>query len=248
MNSIANILTLTDQYERQLPEPANRYTPPESSALAGWIELTLLQPEATLRQVKTLCDDARQLRFAAVCVNPGYASLAAGLLANAQVPVSAAIAYPLGASLPSLKVIEALTCLSNGAAEIDMVLNIGALKGEAYGQVLNEIYAVAQVVHNQRAAVTITLEMALFNRRETIIACLLGKAAGADYIKAHTGFRPAEAHPNEIDFLNRVAGPEVKIKASGVVESPQAARDLIAAGAARVVSSSGVKLVQDGLQ
>ena len=248
MDSIANILSLTDQYERQLPDRRSELVPPEGSAIASWIEGSLLQPEATLMQVKALCDDARQYQFAAVCVNPGYVSLASGLLANTSVPVSAAVAYPLGASLPTLKVIEALTCLSNGAKEIDMVLNMGALKGEAYGQVLNEIYAVTQVVHNQRATVTITLETDLLTLRETLIACLLCKAAGADYIKPHTGFGEAVVHMDEVDLLARVAGPEVKVKASGCINDPQLVWDLIKAGAARIVSSNGVKIIQDAIQ
>jgi len=248
MDSIANILSLTDQYERQLPDRRSELVPPEGSAIANWIECSLLQPEATLMQVKALCDDARQNQITAVCVNPGYVSLASGLLANACVPVSAAVAYPLGASLPTLKVIEALTCLSNGAKEIDMVLNMGALKGEAYGQVLNEIYAVTQVVHNQRATITITLEKDLLTHRETLIACLLCKAAGADYIKPHTGFDEAVAHTDEVDLLARVAGPEVKVKASGTINNPQSVWDLINAGAARIVSSNGVKIIQDAVQ
>lgn len=248
MDSIANILSLTDQYERRLPDRSVELTPPEGEAVAGWIECSLLQPEATLMQVKALCDDARQNQFAAVCVNPGYVSLASGLLANTRVPVSAAVAYPLGASLPTLKVIEALTCLSNGAEEIDMVLNMGALKGEAYGQVLNEIYAVTQVVHNQRASLTITLETVLLTRREIIIASLLCKAAGADYIKPHTDFSEVEVQTDEIDLLARIAGPEVKIKAAGCIDNPQVVRSLVKAGAVRIVSRNGVRIIQDEVQ
>ena len=147
-----------------------------------------------------------------------------------------------------MKVIEALICLSNGAAEIDMVMNVGALKGEAYGQVLNEMMAVAQVVHNQRAAVTITLETGLLNRREKIIACLLSKAAGADYVKTQTGFDRTETHKDDVDLLARVAGPEVKVKASGRIDNPQTAIELMAVGAARIVSTTGLKLVQDAFK
>jgi deoxyribose-phosphate aldolase len=248
MDSIANLISLTNQFDNHLPELTVGHKPPEGSAIAGWIECALLKPDATLMQVKTLCDEARQMKFASVCVNPGYVSLASGLLANASVPVCGVIAYPLGATLPTLKVIEALTCLSNGATEIDMVLNIGALKGEAYGQVLNEIYAVTQVVHNQRATVTITLETNLLDRREKILACLLSKAAGADFVKTCTEFGQAEASSQDIDLMARVAGPEVKVKASGCIHTLQMAQDMISAGAARIVSSFGVKIVQEALR
>lgn len=248
MESVANLISLTNQFDNYLPDLTVRHNPPEGSAIAGWIECALLKPDATLMQVKGLCDDARQMKFASVCVNPGYVSLAAGLLANASVPVCGVIAYPLGATLPSIKVIEALTCLSNGATEIDMVLNIGALKGEAFGQVLNEIYAVVQVVHNQRATVTITLETNLLNRREKIFACLVSKAAGADYVKTCTEFGQAKASSQDIDLMARVAGTEVKVKASGSIDTLQMAQDMIAAGAARIVSSSGVKIVQEALK
>ncbi len=248
MDSITNLITLSNQYFDQLPEIPVGQPPPEDGALAGWIECALLQPDATLMQVKALCDAARQIKFAAVCVNPGYVSLASGLLANTPVAVCGAIAYPLGATLPSMKVIEALTCLSNGAAEIEMVINMGALKGEAYGQVLNEIYSVVQVAHNQRAGVTITLQTELLNRREKILACLLSKTAGADFVKTCTEFGQAEVSIQDIDLMARVAGPEVKVKASGCIRTYQRAQDLLAAGAARIVSSSGVKIVQEALK
>lgn len=248
MDSIHNILSLSEQYLQALPEAPGEFSPPGMDALAGRVEWALLKPEATLMEVKALCDDARQVKPAAICVNPGYISLASGLLANAGVPVSAAIAYPLGASLPAMKIIEALICLSNGASEIDMVLNIGALKGEAYGQVLNEMISVAQVVHNQRAEVTMTLESGLLTRREKIIACLLSKAAGADYVKTQTGFGQAEALIEDVNLFARVAGPEVKVKAFGCIDEPQTAIELMAVGAARIVSSQGLKLLQDAFK
>ena len=247
MDSIANILSLSEQYLQALPEFPFKVSAPEKSAIIGQVECALLKPEATLLEIKALCDAARQVKPAAICVNPGYVSLASGLLANTGIPVSAAIAYPLGASLPAMKVIEALICLSNGAAEIEMVMNIGALKGEAYGQVLNELYAVAQVVHNQRAAVTITLETGLLTRREKIIACLLSKAAGADYVKTQTGFGQTEVVQEDIDLSARAVGPDVKVKAYGWIERAQTAIELIEAGAARIVSPMGLKLVQDAL-
>jgi deoxyribose-phosphate aldolase len=248
MDSIANLISLSNQYDQSLPDEPVGNNPPDAGAIAGWIECALLKPDATLMQVKALCDEARQMNFASVCVNPGYVSLAAGLLASTSISVCSVIAYPLGATLPTLKVIEALTCLSNGASEIDMVLNIGALKGEAYGQVLNEIYAVVQVVHNQRARVTITLETDLLDRREKILACLLSRAAGADYIKNCTEFGQAEVSVHDIDLMARVAGPAVQVKASGSIHNLQLAQDLIAAGAARIVSSSGILIVQEALR
>lgn len=243
MQSFADLLRLAKQYEKELPPSPIKATPPHGAEIAGWIDHTLLKPEATLHQVKRLCDEARQHKFASVCVNPVFVHLASGLLSGSQIPVCAVVGFPLGASLPTSKALETLTCLEGGAREIDMVLHIGALKAEAYGQIYNEITAVVQVAHNQSALVKVIIETALLNRFEKIIACLLSKAAGADFVKTSTGFAAAGATVEDVDLMYRVVGPDTKVKAAGGIRTYQVAMAMIEAGAQRIGASAGVSIV-----
>jgi deoxyribose-phosphate aldolase len=245
VEDILNILALADRYIDELPPLPQPLEPPQGSQIASWIDHTLLEPQATSYQVKELCQEADQFGFASVCVNPVYTSLAAGLLRESPVKVCCMAGFPLGASLPATKVIEALTALNAGAAEIDMVINIGALKSQAYGLVINEVQFMAQTVHNQRADLTATLEAALLTRREKIIACLLCKAAGADFVKTSTGFGSNAAGPEEVELMRRVVGPEMGIKAGGDIQTYQEALAVIRAGASRVGASAGVAIVRD---
>lgn len=248
MQSMSDLLHLAKQYEKELPPSQQQVAPPHGAEIAGWIDHTLLKPEATLQQVKQLCDEARQYKFASVCVNPVFVTLASGLLSGSQVPVCAVVGFPLGASLPTYKVIETLACLEAGAREIDMVIHIGALKAEAYGQVYNEINAVTQVAHNQNALVKVIIETALLTRFEKIIACLLSKAAGADFVKTSTGFSASGATVEDVDLMFRVVGPEIKVKASGGIRTYQDAMAMIQAGAQRIGASAGVSIVNDALK
>lgn len=245
METIAELIDLAKEYENQLPEPAGRPEAPRGAAIAAWIDHTLLKPEATAQQVKTLCQEARQYQFASVCVNPAFVPLASGLLAGSGVPVCCVVGFPLGATLATQKAFEALSCLEHGAAEVDMVMNVGALKGQAYGQVLNDIQAVTQVAHNQGALVKVILETCLLTRSEKIIACLLSRAAGADFVKTSTGFSTGGATVEDIDLMFRTVGPEVKVKASGGIRNLQSALAMVAAGASRLGSSSGVQIVAE---
>jgi deoxyribose-phosphate aldolase len=248
MDMIADVLDLAKAYEQELPAPCAALAPPRGEQIAGWIDHTLLKPEATPEQIKTLCQEARQYSFASVCINPAYVPLATGLLAGSPVPVCTVVGFPLGASLPTHKALETLACIEMGASEIDMVINIGALKGEAYGQVLNEIQAVVQVAHNQRAIVKVILEMCLLSREEKIIACLLSKAAGADFVKTSTGFGSGGATIEDVDLMYRTVGPAVKVKAAGGIRTLEIALAMIKAGASRLGSSSGVQIMKDALK
>jgi deoxyribose-phosphate aldolase len=248
MSSFADLLELAETYEQQLPSPPPAFPKPLGAELAGWIDHTLLKPEATAGQVKTLCQEGLEYRFASVCVNPSYVPLAAGLLANSPVKVCTVVGFPLGASLPTYKVLEALSCLEVGAVEIDMVQNIGALKGQAYGLLLNEIQAVAQIVHNAGAILKVILEMALLTRKEKILACLICKAAGVDFVKTSTGFGPGGATVEDVDLMFRLVGPEIKVKAAGGIRSLQAAEAMIAAGASRLGTSAGVPIVKAAME
>ena len=245
MQSFAEMLELAEQYEHELPPAPPAFELPPGGQIAGWIDHTLLKPEATAAQVKAVCQDALEYRFASVCINPAYVSLAHGLLAPAKLPVCTVIGFPLGASLPEYKAFETLACLSAGASEIDMVINIGALKGAAYGLVLNDIQAVVTTAHNQGALVKVILENALLSRREKIIGCLLCQAARADFVKTSTGFGPGGATVEDVALMRRVVGAGMGVKAAGGVRTLADAQAMILAGANRLGASSGVTIVRE---
>ncbi len=247
MESIEEILEIVEAYEQELPPIPGLVQMPQGAAIAGWIDHTLLKPEATSQQIQKLCLEAREQNFAAVCVNPTHVPLVTGLLSGSNVKVCTVVGFPLGATLLTQKVMETLSCIECGASEIDMVINVGALKGQNYGLVLNDIQAVVQVAHNQQAIVKVILEMALLTQREKITACLICKAAGADYVKTSTGFGPGGATVEDVDLMYRLYGSVGKVKAAGGIRSLAAARAMIAAGATRIGSSSGVQIVQEAI-
>lgn len=245
MNAIADLVRLAVEYEKELPPAPQPLTQPQGADLAGWIDHTLLKPEATGEQVKTLCEEACQYGFAAVCVNPIFVKLASGLLSGSNVAVACVVGFPLGATTTTQKVFETLSCLEAGAKEVDMVLPIGALKGEAYGQVWNDIHALVQVAHNERAIVKVIIEAALLSRREKIVACLLSRDAGADFVKTSTGFGPGGATIEDVELMRRVVGPDISVKAAGGIRTLADARAMIAAGANRLGASAGVKIMKE---
>jgi deoxyribose-phosphate aldolase len=247
MDRIAEIYELAKEYEQKLPENNVKLAMPQGAEMAQWIDHTLLKPEATPAQVKTLCAEAAEYKFATVCVNPVYVPLAAGLLQRSGVPVCAVVGFPLGADLPAQKAFEAMQCMDSGATELDMVISVGALKGEAYGQVLNEIMGVVLAAHNQKVGVKVIIETCLLTKFEKIMACLLAQAAGADFVKTSTGFSTGGATVEDIDLMARVVGDTMKVKASGGVRNLQAAQAMIGTGASRIGTSSGVQIVKDAL-
>jgi len=247
MKSLQEVLILTDSYERELPAPPLELTRPVGAEIAGWIDHTLLKPEATAGQVKKLCEEARQYHFATVCVNPVYVPLARGLLKDSGVGMCAVIAFPLGAILPEDKVYAARRVIENGANEVDMVINIGALKSESYGLVLNDILFVAQEAHERGAGVKVIIEAALLTRREKILVCLLAQTAGADFVKTSTGFGPSGATVEDVDLMRRVVGAGTGVKAAGGIRTCKEALAMIAAGANRIGSSAGVSILKESL-
>jgi len=247
MDSIADILGLAKTYEQELPPAPASLTLPKGAQIAAWIDHTILKPEATAEQVKVVCQEALQYCFASVCVNPAFLPLVGGLLAGSQVAPCVVVGFPLGATLPTQKVIDALTCLSAGARELDMVINVGALKGQAYGVVLNEIQAVAQVAHNQGALLKVIFETCLLTRQEKIITCLLCKEAGADFVKTSTGFGSGGATVEDVDLMYRVVGPSIKVKASGGIRNLQTSLAMIGAGASRLGTSSGIQIFKEAV-
>ncbi len=218
---------------------------PKDPDLASMIDHTLLKPDATPDQIAQLCYEARKYRFASVCVNPAHVKLCAELLRGTRVKVCTVIGFPLGASSPSVKTYETETALKDGATEIDMVINIGALKGQDHTLVARDIQGVVRTAHAAGAIVKVIIETSLLTHDEKVTACLLAKEAGADYVKTSTGFAGGGATVEDITLMRRVVGPEMGVKASGGVKSFEDARSMVAAGATRIGASAGVKIVQD---
>jgi deoxyribose-phosphate aldolase len=213
--------------------------------LARMIDHTLLKPEATEDQIVTLCQEAIAYRFAAVCVHPAYAALCAKLLQGTDVEVATVAGFPLGATLPEVKAYEAQRSIAAGASEVDMVLNIGALKSKAYERVLQDIGGVAQACHARSAVLKVIIEAALLTDAEKVVACFLAQEAGADYVKTSTGFCPGGATVEDVALMRRTVGPDMGIKAAGGIRTYADALAMIGAGATRIGASAGVKLVQE---
>ena len=217
---------------------------PEDPSLARMIDHTILKPDATPDQIAQLCYEARKYEFASVCVNPTHVKMCTELLRGSPVKVCTVIGFPLGASSTAVKVFETETALRDGATEIDMVINIGALKGKDYELVAKDINGVVRMAHASGALVKVIIETALLTDEEKEIACLLSKEAGADYVKTSTGFSGGGATAEDIALMRRAVGPEMGIKASGGVKSYEDAKRMVFAGATRIGASAGVKIVQ----
>jgi deoxyribose-phosphate aldolase len=213
-------------------------------SLAGFIDHTLLKPDATPDQIAQLCFEARKHGFASVCVNPSWVELCAQLLKGAEPKVCTVIGFPLGASTPEVKAFETQQALDNGATEIDMVINIGALKARDLHLVARDIRGVVMTAHARHALVKVILETSLLTDEEKTLGCLLSKEAGADFVKTSTGFSTGGATVADISLMRRVVGPNVGVKASGGVRTYEDAESMIQAGATRIGASAGVKIIQ----
>lgn len=213
--------------------------------MAGMIDHTLLRPHATEIQVRQLCAEARQFSFASVCVNPTWVPLCAQLLAGSPVKVCTVIGFPLGATMPEVKAFEAQRCAQLGATELDMVINIGALKSQQYGIVEDDIAAVVNAAHALNACVKVIIEAAYLTTEEKVEACALSKAAGADYVKTSTGFGPSGATIEDVALMRRVVGPEMGVKAAGGVKNAEDAKAMIAAGATRIGASASIRIIDE---
>ena len=216
---------------------------PADPSVGKLIDHTLLKPDATPDQVAQLCYEARTYGFASVCVNPSYVKLCADLLKGTDVKVCTVIGFPLGASAPDVKAFETETALRDGATEIDMVINIGALKGRDFTLVARDISGVVHLAHAAGALVKVIIETSLLTEEEKITACLLAKEAGADFVKTSTGFSGGGATVADVALMRRVVGPEMGVKASGGVRDYADAKSLVEAGATRIGASAGVKIV-----
>ncbi len=216
---------------------------PASDGLASLIDHTLLKPDATREEVEQLCREAAQFCFASVCVNPNWVALCRELLRNSGVKVCTVIGFPLGAHLPDTKAYETKRAIEQGAEEVDMVLNIGALKSRDYALVEQDIHGVVNAATG-RAIVKVILETSLLSRDEKVMGCTLSKAAGADFVKTSTGFGGGGATVEDIQLMRETVGPEMGVKASGGVRTRDDAEKMVAAGATRLGASAGVKIVR----
>jgi deoxyribose-phosphate aldolase len=212
--------------------------------IASYIDHTLLKPDATQDQIAQLCYEARKYGFAAVCVNPTNVRLCTQLLQGSPVHVCTVVGFPLGATPPEVKAYETQQSLDDGATEVDMVINVGALKSGDYGLVERDIATVARTCHAGGALLKVIIEAALLTDEEKVIACQLSKAAGADYVKTSTGFGPGGATVQDVALMRRSVGPELGVKAAGGIGSYEDAAAMVAAGATRIGASAGIKIVQ----
>jgi deoxyribose-phosphate aldolase len=220
--------------------PGTRSAP----GMAALIDHTVLKPDATRGDIEKLCAEARQNVFASVCVQPYWASLCAQLLAGTPVKVCTVIGFPHGMNKPETKCFEARRAVIDGATELDMVINIGALKSRDYSTVEKDIRAVVEC-GRPRATIKVILENAYLTDEEKIEGCALAKAAGADYVKTSTGFGPGGATVEDVALMRRVVGPEMGVKAAGGIRDAEIARRMVEAGATRIGASASLKIVQE---
>jgi len=212
--------------------------------IAPLIDHTILKPEVTKEQLKKVCDEARQWGFATVCVNASNIPFVARELAGSSVKPIAVVGFPLGAMTPAAKAFETREAVRNGAREIDMVINIGALKGKDYSLVLADICSVVGAA--KPYPVKVILETGGLTRDEKVIGCTLSKCGGAAFVKTSTGFGPGGATVEDIALMRQIVGPEMGVKASGGVRDAEGAKALIQAGATRLGASASVAIVTGG--
>lgn len=209
--------------------------------LAGYIDHTILKPEATDEQVRQLCEEARRYRFASVCVNSSFVPLCSALLKGSGVLVCTVVGFPLGAMSTESKAFETRHAVSQGAQEVDMVLNVGKLQAADYAYVFRDIEAVVKAAHG--TPVKVIFETALLNDDQKIVACGLSKAAGAHFVKTSTGFAKGGATAADVALMRRIVGPDIGVKASGGIRDCAAALEMVEAGANRIGASASVKIV-----
>ncbi|MEA1903880.1 MAG: deoxyribose-phosphate aldolase [Actinomycetota bacterium] len=211
--------------------------------LAQYIDHTRLTPDTTAADIDQLCAEAEQFHFASVCINPTWVKRAAKNLRGTGVPVCTVIGFPLGATTTEIKATEARKALRDGAREVDMVINVGALKSGEHEVVYNDIVKVVDAAHEVGAICKVILETALLTDEEKVISSALSKRAKADFVKTSTGFGPGGATVYDVALMRETVGPDMGVKASGGVRTADDAEDLIAAGATRIGASAGVQIV-----
>jgi deoxyribose-phosphate aldolase len=217
----------------------------DAKAIARLIDHTLLRPEATAAEVRRVCGEARERDFAAVCVNPAWVRLAARELRGRPTVVASVAGFPLGASVPEIKAAEARRAVEDGAREVDMVLCVGALKAGDHRAAVDDVTTVVAACRASGARVKVIIEAALLTDDEKVRACAIARLAGAHFVKTSTGFGPAGATAADVALMRRVVGHGVGVKAAGGVRDWGSARAMIAAGANRIGTSSGVTILDE---
>lgn len=216
-----------------------------NAEVAHLIDHTLLKPDATAQQIAQLCHEAMLYNFASVCVNPTHVKLSAQLLQHSDVKVCTVVGFPLGATSAQAKALETEQAINDGATEIDMVINIGALKSNEDQLVEQDIAGVVRVAHSKGAICKVIIETALLSQDEKVRACRLAKQAGADFVKTSTGFSSGGATIEDVRLMRHTVGPKLGVKAAGGIKNLSDAQNMIAAGATRLGASAGVKIVQE---
>jgi deoxyribose-phosphate aldolase len=211
--------------------------------LAKYIDHTLLKPDATAAEIDQLCDEAKQFGFASVCVNPFWVRRCAERLRGSTVRVASVIGFPFGATTADSKAFETRKALRDGAREIDMVINVGALKSGMHDVVSEEIRRVSDACHEVGALNKVIIEAALLTDEEKVLASFLAKQAKADYVKTSTGYGPHGATVEDVLLMRETVGPSLGVKAAGGIRTLEDVRDMIAAGATRIGASAGVQIV-----
>lgn len=212
--------------------------------LAKMIDHTLLKPDATKADIEKLCQEAKEYGFASVCVNPCHVLWASTFLQGTDTKVCTVIGFPLGANSRTVKAFEAQKAVLEGARELDMVINLGALKEKNYSLVENDILGVVEAANGQ-ALVKVIIETCFLSQEEKIKACLLAKEAGAQMVKTSTGFGSGGATAEDVTLMKETVGSEMGVKASGGIRSLAVLKEMIAAGASRIGTSSGVAIIQE---
>jgi deoxyribose-phosphate aldolase len=211
--------------------------------LAKYIDHTALKPETTAEMIDQLCDEAARFHFASVCVNPTWVKRSAANLRGTDVLVCTVIGFPLGANTSEIKAMEARRAIRDGAREVDMVVNIGALKSGDHQTVLRDIEKVVDSAHEAGVVVKVILETSLLTDEEKVIASSLARKAKADFVKTSTGFSDGGATAYDVALMRETVGPDMGVKASGGVRTKSDVEDMIAAGATRIGASAGVQIV-----
>lgn len=215
--------------------------------IASKIDHTALKPETTASKVEELCSEALEYHFASVCILPVYVKIASHLLMNREPKICTVAGFPLGSTYTDVKVAEIEKCLEHGADEIDVVINIPDMVNGNYTAILKELEQITDICHLNNALLKVIIETALLNEDQKIEACKIVTDSGADYIKTSTGFSVGGATVKDVALLNKHTGKNVKVKASGGIKSAEFVMELIEAGAERIGTSAGLKIIREAM-
>jgi deoxyribose-phosphate aldolase len=244
---VRNVIEAMPVFDYVTPDQLVEIVNEDASQIAHIIDHTLLKPDAAVQQITQLCQEALLYNFASVCINPIHVKHATEQLKDSNVRVCTVIGFPLGALTPEDKIRETEQTIEHGATEVDMVINIGALKEGNDGLVERDIAGVVQAAHRRGALCKVIIETALLTDEEKVKACQLARQAGADFVKTSTGFSSSGATTEDVSLMRQTVGPSMGVKASGGIKTLDDAKRMIAAGASRIGVSASVQIVQEAL-